>query len=126
MTDGRLVVEHLDRGKLLLHLAEQLERWRQDRDLLTLDELLHPPVRVVFLTEIWQGLAGPRQVVEGSLFPGDTDLRIDPTLPTRPRRLAFRHGASSPCQDDSTSFELSIRLPSTHFSWNVSRDSRSR
>src|SRR5882762_5780797 len=78
--------------KLRLHLAEQLERWRQHGDLLALGELLHPPERVVFLTEIREGLTGPRQVVEGSLFHGDTDLRFDPRLRARPRRLALRHG----------------------------------
>ena len=55
-------------------------------------ELLHPPERVVLLIEVREGLTGPRQVVEGSLFPGDTDLHIDPRLPARPRRLALRHG----------------------------------
>jgi hypothetical protein len=92
MTDGRFVVELLDRGELRLHLAEQLERWRQYGDLLTPDELLLLPERIVFLTEIWEGLARTRQVVEGSLFRGDTDLRFDPRLPARPRRLALRHG----------------------------------
>jgi hypothetical protein len=33
-------------SELRLHLAEQLERWRQYGDLLTLDELLLPPERV--------------------------------------------------------------------------------
>src|SRR5262245_42278691 len=91
-TDRRFIGELLDRGELPLHLAEQLERWRQTGDLLALDELLHPPKRVVFLIEIREGLTGPRQVVEGSGFRGDTDLRIDPRFPTRPRRLALRHG----------------------------------
>src|SRR5262249_36991552 len=92
-TDGRLVMELLDRGELLLHLAEQLERWRQDRELLALDELLHPYRQVVVLIEIGKRLAGPRQVVEGALFPGDTDPLVDPRLPARSGRLALRHGA---------------------------------
>jgi len=33
----------LDRGELLLYLAEQLQRWRWERDLLALEKLLHPP-----------------------------------------------------------------------------------
>src|SRR5262245_8463516 len=85
-TDGRFVVQLPARGELLLHLAERLQRWRQYGDLLALDELLHPPVRVVLIADIRQWLAGPRQVVEGSLLPGDTDLRVDPRLPARPRR----------------------------------------
>src|SRR5262245_28720226 len=111
MADGPFVVELLDRGELPLHLAEQLERWRQHGDLLALDELLHPPERVVCLIEIREGLTGPRQVVEGSRFRGDTNLRIDPRLPARPRRLALRHGVlQSPREDDSTSFSLTIRF----------------
>src|SRR5262249_6538281 len=92
-TDGRFVMELLDRSELLLHLAEQLERWRQDRELLALDELLHPHRQVVVLIEIGKRLSGPRQGVEGALFPGDTDLLVDPRLPARSRRLALRHGA---------------------------------
>src|ERR1043166_1304681 len=98
MTDGCFVVELLDRGELLLPLAEQLERWRQHGDLLTLDKLLHPPERVICLIEIREGLTSPRQVVEGSRFRGDTNLRIDPRLPARPRRLALRHGGRPPRQ----------------------------
>src|SRR6476620_1511304 len=41
--DGRFVGQLLDRSELLLHLAEQLERWRQLGDLLTPHELLDPP-----------------------------------------------------------------------------------
>src|SRR5438874_11400002 len=111
-TNGRFVVELLDLGKLLAHLAEQFERWRQDRDLLAPDKLLHPPVRIVFLTEIREGFTGPRQVVEGSLFPGDTDLRFDPCLPTRPRRFALSHGPPS---------SLPVKMTTPHssrlFSW---------
>jgi hypothetical protein len=62
--DGYFVV---DRGELLLYLAEQLERRWQHGDLLALDELLLPPERVVFLTEIRERLTCPRQVVEGSM-----------------------------------------------------------
>src|SRR5262245_7487470 len=114
MADGPFVVELLDRGELPLHLAEQLERWRQHGDLLALDELLHPPERVVCLIEIREGLTGPRQVVEGSRFRGDTNLRIDPRLPARPRRLALRHGPPAPPaprQDDSTLFSLTVAWP---------------
>src|SRR5262245_26134519 len=93
MPHGRFVVELLDRGELPLHLAEELERWRQHGDLLAPDELLHPPVGIVFLIEVREGLTGPRQVVEGSRFRSDTNLRIDPRLPARSRRLALRHGA---------------------------------
>src|SRR5262249_5807538 len=57
-TDGRFVGELLDRGELRLHLAEQLERWRQHGDLLAPDELLHPPERVVCLIEIRERLTG--------------------------------------------------------------------
>ena len=81
-TDRRLVRELLDRGELPLHPAEQLKRWRQHGDLLALDELPHPPERVMFLIEIREGLTGPRQVVEGSRFRGDTNLRVDPTSPS--------------------------------------------
>jgi hypothetical protein len=38
------------------------------------------------------GTYRPRQIVEGSLFHDDTDLRFDPRLPVRPQRFAFRHG----------------------------------
>src|ERR1700704_1203133 len=114
MSDGRLVVELLDGGELLLHLAEQLERWRQHGDLLAMDELLHPPERVVCLIEIWERLTGPRQIVEGALFPGDTDLHVDPRLPARPRRLALRHGASAPCKKNSTSLAVLARGAVSH------------
>jgi hypothetical protein len=38
-TDGRFIVELLDRGELPLYFAEQLKRWRQNGDLLALDKL---------------------------------------------------------------------------------------
>src|SRR6516165_4718010 len=93
MTDGRFVVKLLDRGEFCLHLAEQLKRWRQHGDLLALDELLHPPERVMFLTEVREWLAGPRQVGEGSRFRRNANLRVDPRLPARPRRLSLCHSA---------------------------------
>ena len=62
----------------LLHLAEQLERWRQHGDLLALNELLLPPERVVFLTEVREWLTCPWQVVESPLFDGGTNLSWSP------------------------------------------------
>ena len=74
-------------GELVLHLAQQLERGRQQGVLLALRQLLHPPHRVVFLIHVRQRLAGARQVVEGALFLGDTDLRFDPRFPVVPGGL---------------------------------------
>ena len=92
MTDARFVWKLVDSCELLLHLAKQLERWRQIGDLLALDELLDLPERIVGLIEIRQRLAGPRQVIEGTLLPGHTDLRFDPGLPACLRGLALGHG----------------------------------
>src|SRR6185369_16115276 len=64
--NGRFVGELLDRGELLLNLAEQLKRWRQLADLLALHEFLDPPKRVERLIQIRERLAGPRQVVESA------------------------------------------------------------
>src|SRR5215470_5177966 len=50
-THGLFIVEVLDRGELCLRFAKQLQRWRQDRDLLAFHELLHPPIRIMI--EIW-------------------------------------------------------------------------
>jgi hypothetical protein len=66
-----------------------LTKQRRYGELLAPDELLRPPKRIVSLTKIWEGFTGPRQVVEGSLFPGDTGLRFDPRLPARPWRLTL-------------------------------------
>jgi hypothetical protein len=42
-TGGRFVVVLFDGGEFSLHIAKQFERWRQHRNLLALDKLLHPP-----------------------------------------------------------------------------------
>src|SRR5262252_10080728 len=114
-THGLFVVEVLDRSELCLHFAKQLQRWRQDRDLLALHELLHPPIRIMI--EIWEWFTGPRQVVEGSLISRDTDLRVDPRLPAHSSRLALGHGARAPRKEGSTSVAARDRGAVSHVAY---------
>src|SRR3954454_21869430 len=72
---GRLPVEH---GGELGILEAQADRGRGDAgDLLALDELLHPPVRVVLLGQV-QRLAGAGEVVELASFHRPAHLQIHP------------------------------------------------
>src|SRR5205823_8927902 len=82
-----------DDGQLCLDLAQELERRRQQADLLATDELLRPPVRVVGLVEVRQRLAGAGKVRERTLVLGALDDLLEPRLPAPPGRLAVGHGA---------------------------------
>src|SRR5262249_39643782 len=58
-----------------------------------LEELLHPPVRIVGIGDPRDGLARTLEVVELPGFAGIVDELLDPGLPALPCRLALRHGA---------------------------------
>src|SRR3954447_843794 len=72
---GRLPVEH---GVEFGILEAKADRRRGDAgDLLALDELLHPPVRVVLLGQV-QRLAGAGEVVELASFHRPSHLEVHP------------------------------------------------
>jgi hypothetical protein len=94
-TNSRFVLKLSDRGELGFYFAEQCERRRQMGDLLTFDKLLLPPERVISLTEAREGLSCPWEIVECPVFHGNSDLRFNPSFPTRSRRFSLSHSASS-------------------------------
>ena len=73
------------------HLGPDLERRRKDRDLLPLEELLDPPVRIVRGVESGNRLALALEIVEGAFGPGLVDQLFDPRIPALPGRLVLCH-----------------------------------
>src|SRR5262245_1818491 len=72
---------------------KQLERRRQHREFLPLQELLDPPVGIVWIGDPGNGLARPFEALERSGLPGVLDEPLDPALPALARRLPLGHRA---------------------------------
>src|SRR5262249_36375186 len=93
--DAGLAAHGREGGQPGLDLRQELQGRRQGGELLALEELLHPPVRIVGIGDPGDGLARTLEVLELPGLAGIVDELLDPGIPALPCRLALRHGASS-------------------------------